>query len=174
MPTIRQARSFQAGAIMTTTRTTVTFPKSKASPWLELEIRERVDRLRAIYADLLSCRVVVDIPHRRHARGNRFSLRIEMIVPGEDLAITRDANLHSEVKGSDETTWSKRFDVEATRRDIRLVVGDAFDAAKRRLRDYAQRRRREVKRHETVARGAAAPSRRRRSANRSRPAEIPS
>jgi hypothetical protein len=164
MPTIRQRRPFQAGAIMTTTRTTVTFPRSKASPWLELEIRERIDRLRAIYADLLSCRVVVDIPHRRHARGNRFSLRIEMIVPGEDLAITRDANLHSEVKSSDEAAWAKRFDVEATQRDIRLVIGDAFDAAKRRLRDFAQRRRREVKRHGSAAKEAVAPAPRRRSA----------
>lgn len=167
LPTNRQTRPFQVGATMTTTRTTVTFPKSKASPWLEREIRERVDRLRAIYADLLSCRVVVDIPHRRHARGNRFSLRIEMIVPGEDLAITRDANLHSEVKGSDEAAWAKRFDVEATQRDIRLVIGDAFDAAKRRLRDYAQRRRREVKRHAADTRGAASPARRRKAARAS-------
>ena len=87
-----------------------------------------------------------------------------MIVPGEDLAITRDANLHSEVKGSDEAAWAKRFDVEATQRDIRLVIGDAFDAAKRRLRDYAQRRRREVKRHAADTRGAASPVRRRKAA----------
>lgn len=126
---------------------TVTFPKTKASPWLEEEIRGKVERLQTICADILSCRVVVDIPHRRHQRGNRFSLRIELVVPGEDLAITRDANLHGAVKDSDEQTWAKRFDVEATRRDIRLVLSDAFDAAKRRLKDYAQVRRREVKRH---------------------------
>lgn len=126
---------------------TVTFPKTKVSPWLEEEIRAKVERLHVICSDLLSCRVVVDIPHRRHARGNRFSVRIELGVPGEDLAITRDANLHAAVKDSDEPTWAKRFDVEATKRDIRLVVTDAFDAAKRRLKDYGQKRRREVKRH---------------------------
>ena len=48
-----------------------------------------------------------------------------MAVPGEELAITRDANLHSGVKDSAEVAWTKRFDVEATRRDIRLVLGDA-------------------------------------------------
>lgn len=127
---------------------TVTFPKTKASPWLEEEIRAKVERLHVICADILSCRVVVDIPHRRHARGNRFSLRIELAVPGEDLAITRDSNLHAAVKDSDEVSWAKRFDVEATQRDIRLVLTDAFDAAKRRLKDYVQKRRREVKRHE--------------------------
>ncbi len=137
---------------------TVTFPKTKPSPWLEEEIRAKVERLRVICADLLSCRVVVDIPHRRHARGNRFSLRIELAVPGEDLAITRDSNLHAAVKDSDEPTWAKRFDVEATQRDIRLVLADAFDAAKRRLKDYGQKRRREVKRHEPSMREAA-PSR---------------
>lgn len=137
---------------------TVTFPKTKPSPWLEEEIRAKVERLHVICADLLSCRVVVDIPHRRHARGNRFSLRIELAVPGEDLAITRDSNLHAAVKDSDEPTWAKRFDVEATQRDIRLVLADAFDAAKRRLKDYGQKRRREVKRHEPSMREVA-PSR---------------
>jgi hypothetical protein len=131
-----------------TTPITITFPKTKSSPWLEAEIRGRVERLKVICADILSCRVVVDIPHRRHQKGNRFSLRIELAVPGEDLAITRDANVHGAVKDLDERAWSKRFDVEAMRRDIRLVIGDAFDAAKRRLRDYAQLRRREVKRHQ--------------------------
>ena len=126
---------------------TVTFPRTKPSPWLEEEIRAKVERLHALCDDILSCRVVVDIPHRHHQRGNRFSLRIELAVPGEDLAITRDANLHAAVKDSEETSWAKRFDVEATQRDIRLVVGEAFDAAKRRLKDYSQVRRREVKRH---------------------------
>ena len=138
-----------------TTPLTVTFPKTKASPWLEEEIRAKVERLTVLCADIVSCRVVVDIPHRSHQRGNRFSVRIELAVPGEDLAITRDSNLHSLAKDLDEHAWSKRFDVEATRRDIRLVVTDAFDAAKRRLRDYAQVRRREVKRHEPSARGFA-------------------
>jgi hypothetical protein len=146
---------------MTTTRTTVTFPRSKASPWLDTEIRDRVERLGAMCSDLLSCRVVVDIPHRRHVRGNRFSLRIEMVVPGEDLAVTRDANLHSDAKDAEEVAWSKRFDVEATQRDIRLVIGDAFDAAKRRLRDYTQRRRREVKRHGSAVREIAPAPRKR-------------
>ena len=153
------------GGIMSTTRTTVTFPRSTSSPWLETEIRKRVERLRAICPDILSCRVVVDVPHRRHVRGNRISLRIELIVPGEDLAVTRDANLHSDAKGSEELTWSKRFDVEATQRDIRLVLGDAFTAAKRRLGDYAQRRRRDVKRHRAPAREVTPATRRRRAAS---------
>ncbi|MGE3957326.1 MAG: HPF/RaiA family ribosome-associated protein [Vicinamibacterales bacterium] len=140
---------------------TVTFPKTKASPWLEAEIRERVERLKVVFADILSCRVVVDIPHRHHQRGNRFALRIEIGVPGLDLAITRDANLHAVVKDLDEASWSKRFDVEATRRDIRVVLADAFDAAKRRLRDYAQLRRREVKRHGPPRRVALAEAPRR-------------
>jgi hypothetical protein len=141
-----------------TTPLTVTFPKTKASPWLETEIHDRVERLKVLCKDILSCRVVVDIPHRRHQRGNRFSIRIELAVPGEDLAITRDANLHGAAKDADEREWSKRFDVEATRRDIRVVLADAFDAAKRQLRDYSQVRRREVKRHEPSVRSLAVPT----------------
>jgi len=138
-----------------TTPITVAFPRTKPSAWLEGEVHERVERLNVLFKDILSCRVVVDIPHRHHQKGNRFSVRIELAVPGEDLAITRDANVYGVVKDSDEASWSKRFDVEAARRDIRLVLADAFDAAKRRLRDYAQIRRRQVKRHEPPVRGFA-------------------
>ena len=112
-----------------TTPITVTFPKTRVSPWLEAEVHARVERLKVVCPDLLSCRVVVDIPHRRHQHGNRFSLRIELAVPGEDVAITRDANVHGIVKDLDEAAWTKRFDVEATRRDIRVVLSDGFDAA---------------------------------------------
>ncbi|MGC4086183.1 MAG: HPF/RaiA family ribosome-associated protein [Vicinamibacterales bacterium] len=83
-----------------TTPITVTFSKTKASPWLEAEIRDRVDRLKVLFSDILSCRVVVDIPHRRHQRGNRFAIRIELAVPGEDLAISRDSNMHGAVEDS--------------------------------------------------------------------------
>lgn len=138
-----------------TTPLTITFAKTKPSPWLEAEIRGRVDRLAVVCSEILSCRVVVDIPHRHHQRGNRFSLRIELSVPGEDLAITRDANLHAAAKDLDETQWSKRLDVEGARRDIRLVVGDAFNVARRRLRDYVQLRRHDVKRHAAPPRGFA-------------------
>lgn len=130
-----------------TTPLTVTFPRTKASPWLEAEIEKRFARLKVLFADIVSCRVVVEVPHRHHQRGNRFSIRIELGVPGEDLAITRDSNLHGVAKDLDEATLAKRFDVEATRRDVRVVLADAFAAAKRQLTDYAQVRRREVKRH---------------------------
>ena len=130
-----------------TTPLTVTFPRTKASPWLEAEIEKRFERLKVLFADIVSCRVVVDIPHRHHQRGNRFSIRIELGVPGEDLAITRDSNLHGVAKDLDEAALTKRFDVEATRRDVRVVLTDAFDAAKTRLKHYAQVRRREVERH---------------------------
>ncbi len=130
----------------------ITFSKTRSTPWLAAEIESRVKRLCATCTDVQSCRVVVDIPHRRHRRGNRFRIRIELSVPGEDLAVTRDANVHATVKDSDEATWRKRHDVEAVHRDIRLVLTDAFDAARRQLRDYAQLRRGEVKRHRRPAR----------------------
>jgi hypothetical protein len=125
----------------------ITFPRSRPTPWLASAIETRVNRLSAICDDVQSCRVVVDIPHRHHRRGNRFRVRIELAVPGEDVAITRDANIHGAIRASDETAWRKQYDVEAMHRDIRLVLTDAFAAARRRLRDYVQLRRREVKRH---------------------------
>jgi cold shock CspA family protein len=93
------------------------------TPDVEAEIRRKADQLDTYYDRIMSCRVVVEAPARHHRLG-AFSVRIDLSVPGEELVVNRQQ-----------------------RDDLRIAVRDAFDAARRRLEDFARRQRQEVKRH---------------------------
>jgi cold shock CspA family protein/ribosome-associated translation inhibitor RaiA len=92
---------------------------------VEAYIRERAARLEQFHRGILSCRVVVEAPVRHHRTGGPFTVRIVLKVPGGELVVDRQI-------GS----------------DLYVVIRDAFDAARRRLEDYARRRRGAVKTHE--------------------------
>lgn len=97
----------------------VTFHNLPRSDALEEEIRARVAKLEQIHDRLHGCRVVVDSPHRTpNARGKTYAVRIEMQVPGGEIVVSR------EPVG-----------------DWRLALNEAFDVAKRRLREHAERQR---------------------------------
>ena len=131
----------------------LTFRGIPTSEWIEADIRRRASKLDAYCRDIMSCRVVVDIPHRHHEEGNRFSLRIDVTVPGEEIAVNRESNLHGSAQHLDEREWAKEFEVEGMRKDLRLVIREAFDVARRRLQDYARRHPRAVKTHEPPPHG---------------------
>lgn len=134
---------------------TVAFHGMAPSEWIEAEVRARADKLEKYCGDIMSCRVAVDLPHRHHKEGNRFSVRIDLTVPGEELAVTHGSNVHGSKQDLDEGEWVKQFDVEGMRKHLRLVIREAFDVARRRLQDYARRRRHAVKRHDEPQQGAA-------------------
>jgi hypothetical protein len=124
----------------------------KSSEWLQREIRGRASKLETYCPQIVSCRVLVAVPHRHHDHGNPFEVHIELVVPGEEIAVSRMPRVR-ELTPKDATTSTKRMDVTAVRKDVLLVVRGAFAAARRQLQEYARRRRREVKAH-TVRRVA--------------------
>jgi cold shock CspA family protein/ribosome-associated translation inhibitor RaiA len=81
----------------------------------------------------MSCRVVLELPARHQRKGKQYAVRIDLKVPGGELAVTRE---HDE--------------------DLQVAVRDAFDAARRRLEDYARRQRGDVKRHPPQCTGRVA------------------
>ena len=119
---------------------TVTFHGMRRSTRIEADIRRRLAKLAALCDEILWGHVVVDVPHRHHVAGNRFGLRILLGVPREEIAVSHAANLHAASRHFDEHEWTKRFDVEATRKDLRVVIRDAFEVARRRVQDYERRR----------------------------------
>ena len=133
-------------------RVEVTFRNMKPSEWLQREIRGRASKLETHYPQIVSCRVLVAVPHRHHDHGNPFEVHIDLVVPGEEIAVSRMPRVR-ELTPKDATASTKRMDVTAMRKDVLLVVRGAFAAAKRQLQDYARRRRRDVKAH-TVRRVA--------------------
>ena len=97
---------------------TVTFLGITHSEWLVADIRRRAARLDACCRDITSCHVVVDLPHRHHEKGNAFSLRISVTARGEEITVKR----------------------EGLRKQLRVVLRDAFDVVRRRIRDDEDRR----------------------------------
>ena len=97
---------------------TVTFLGITHSEWLVADIRRRAARLDSCCRDIISCHVVVDLPHRHREKGNPFSLRIAGTARGEEIAVKR----------------------EGLRRQLRAVLRDAFDVVRRRLVDDERRR----------------------------------
>ena len=96
-------------------------PNSEA---LDTHIRDKVQKLNDIFAEIVSCRVVVEVPHKHHSQGKQFNVRIDLGVPRNEIVVNRD---HHE--------------------DVYVALRDAFDAAKRQLEDYVRRMRREIKTH---------------------------
>ncbi len=126
-------------------RVEVTFRNLKTSDWLEREIRDRAGKLETYCPDIVACRVLVAKPHRHHENGNRFDVHIDIVVPGEEIAVSHSPRLR-EVR-SDSAAAAKKTEVEGMKKDVLLVVREAFAAAKRQLQDYARRRRLSVKAH---------------------------
>ena len=130
----------------------ISFRNIPPTAWIESEVYKRAEKLDVYCRDLMACRVLIEKPHRHHAGGNRFHVRIDLTAPGTEIAVTQAANLHTLTKGLEAREWVKAFDVEGMRKDIRLVIREAFDIARRRLQDYTRRRRGAVKTHEETLR----------------------
>lgn len=96
-------------------------PNSEA---LETHIRDKVKKLEGLFSHVISCRVVVEMPHRHHQQGKQFDVKIDLGVPGNEIVVNRR---HHE--------------------DPYVALRDAFDAARRQLEDYVHRLRRETKTH---------------------------
>lgn len=108
----------------------ITFRHMEHSPAIEEMIRDKIGKLDRFSDHIMSCRVVVQPAGKHHEHGNQYEVRIDLTVPHEEIAITREPGNHIEYK------------------DIRTAIRDAFDAACRKLEDYVRRRRGFVKHHE--------------------------
>jgi len=115
-------------------RVEVTFRNMQTSNWLEQEIRERAAKLEALCPDIVACRVTIDKPHHHKPAGRRFSVHIDLAVPGEEIAVSHSPHFRKQSE-------------DGLRKDILSVVVAAFAAAKRQVQDYARRRRHQVKGH---------------------------
>lgn len=94
---------------------------------IEAAVREKADKLETFYDRIMGCRVIIEIPHRHHHKGCLYNVRIDMTVPGGELVVRREPHV-----------------------DLYVAIRDAFDAARRQLRDYASRQRGDIKSHEGV------------------------
>jgi cold shock CspA family protein len=85
---------------------------------------------------IMSCRVVIDVPHRHHVAGNVYQVRLDIKVPGEEIAIVQEPAQH-----------------DPFYENINVAVRDAFNSAARKLEEYVRRQRKDVKHHEVASHG---------------------
>ena len=111
----------------------ITFRNLPTTTEFETAIREEVARLDEFYNHVMSCRVVVDVPHKHHLDGNLYQVRIDVTVPGGEIVVNREPSM---------SEANKVF---------QSAVRSAFDAARRQLEDYARRQRGVVKTHQSRA-----------------------
>jgi cold shock CspA family protein/ribosome-associated translation inhibitor RaiA len=123
----------------------VSFRGLDPSPSLEAYIRGRIEKLETYYGGIIGCRVLVELSHRHHETGNRYHVRIDITVPGEELVVVHAASLHAAAQDADAPKISRAAETDPGRKHARVAVREAFDVARRRLQDYARRQRGTVK-----------------------------
>jgi cold shock CspA family protein len=142
---------------MTLIPTQVTFRGLAHSDALEADVRERVAWLEQFYAGIVRCRVLVEVPHRHRHGGRHVHVRIEMTVPGgPPIVVSHEPSLHGRLKDVEDEAHHKEAEIESVRRYASVAIRQTFDAARRRLEDFAREQRRTVKTHEVPANGRVA------------------
>jgi ribosomal subunit interface protein len=94
------------------------------SPALEEAVQAKVAQLDRFAADVVGCRVTIEQEHKHQQQGRPFAVRIDVTLPGHELAVNR---VHHE--------------------DAYVALREAFDAARRQVEDAVRIRRGEVKQH---------------------------
>jgi len=112
----------------------ISFRNMLHSEVVERAIVKRAERLERFSDQIMGCRVIVETRHRHH-QGNLYHVRIDLTLPGHEIVVGREPALHHACE------------------DVYVAVRDAFDAAGRRLEDYARRRNQRVKVHESPPHG---------------------
>jgi len=137
----------------------ITFRNLAPSEEIEKRIRKKVEKLGLFYNHLLSCRVTVETPHRHHRKGRSYAVRIDLAVPENELVIRHTTNRlaitrrTSANKAELQLHESHEPSKHAAREDLYVAIRDAFDAAGRKLQDYARRQSLAIKPHKLPADG---------------------
>jgi hypothetical protein len=136
---------------MTLIPTQVTFHGLRHSVVLEADVRERVAWLEQFYENIIRCRVRLEVPHRHRHDGRHFHVRVELTVPsGSPIVVSHEPSLHGGLKHIEENAHHKETEIEGVHRYARVAIREAFDAARRRLEDFAREQRGAVKTHEAA------------------------
>lgn len=101
----------------------VTFRNLAHSESLKRLILDEAEGLERYFERIISCHVVVEVPHQHHHKGNHYRIQIELNVPGKTLLATKNSSQHF----SDE--------------DCYLAIRESFHEIRRQLQDFVQARR---------------------------------
>jgi ribosome-associated translation inhibitor RaiA len=106
----------------------ITFKGMPQADAVEADIRKRANRLEKYYENITGCRVTIGVDGKHKSRRRLFSVRIDIGVPGNLIVINRNNPDH-------------------LNEDLYIVLRDAFDAAKRKIEEFARIQRGDIKAH---------------------------
>ena len=89
---------------------------------IEAVVRKKARKLERFYDGIMSCRVVVEAPHRHHNKGVLYNASIDITIPGSEVVVKREPH-----------------------EDLYVAIRDAFEAARRQLQNISRKQRGEVK-----------------------------
>lgn len=111
----------------------ISFHNIDSSGALEERIRQKVDKLENIYSGIIKCEVRVESSvHHRH-KGNPYSVHILLTLPKKTIIV-------SQHPGKNPLRHEK----------IYAAMNDAFLAVEKKLKQYKQEQRRDVKEHASI------------------------
>lgn len=132
---------------------TITFRGVERTAALEAEVITRLRKLETYYPGIMGCRVLVEFVQRHHEAGNRYHVRIDLTVPGEEIVVAHEASLRATTQDVDAEKITRLAEPDPERKHARVALREAFDIARRLLQDYARRQRGSVKTAARQARG---------------------
>lgn len=113
----------------------IAFRDIDPSEAVEARIRSKVDELERLFHHIINCRVVIEQRYSSQHKGKTYNARIYIGVPGQEIVVTND---HPKDQGHE---------------NVYDAIGDAFQAAERRLKTYAAKLEGDVKSHEVPLHG---------------------
>jgi cold shock CspA family protein/ribosome-associated translation inhibitor RaiA len=132
---------------------TITFRGVERTPALEAEVMTRLGKLETYYQGIMGCRVLVELVQRHHEAGNRYHVRIDLTVPGEEIVVAHEASLRATSRDVEAEKITRLAEPDPERKHARVAIREAFDIARRRLQDYARRQRGAIRTAARPARG---------------------
>ena len=96
----------------------------EASDAVEAAARDKAHKLEQFCPDLMTCRVTIEQLHKHRQQGRPFAVRLDVTLPGHELAVDRVQD-----------------------EDVYVALRDAFDHMKRQIEDSVRRTRGQEKQH---------------------------
>ena len=100
----------------------ISFRNLEHSDALDFAIRKKVDQLEKFCPNITAVRVTAGLQDRSSQKGNLFSVRIDLSVPGGQIVVNRDPPK------------------KQAHQDAYIALRDAFRAARRQLEDFVRMR----------------------------------
>ena len=110
-------------------RLQIEFHNTQPQEAIEFRIRRELAKLEKFYDRFLGCRVDVEAPEHKR-RGSAFKVCIHFGLPAED------ATAWAKLGGTSSRQGEELMEVNAANKDGAMAVHAAFNAVRRRLKDF--------------------------------------